>query len=106
MKYIINVQAIADELEFDLEDVEMIMDSFVQNFKINLENMLLAIQTDNLEDVKLSAHAIKGSAQNILLDDIGKLAKVIEDNARNRNTVNYLELYEELKGLYKGLFFV
>ena len=43
MNYTINLQEIADELEFDLEDVEMILDVFMEDSTVNLQNIKIAI---------------------------------------------------------------
>lgn len=103
MSYKIDLQIIADELEFDLEDVEMIMDSFLENTKINLASLSEAVKSNNFEDIVKSAHSIKGSALNLLLDDIGKLAKELEVNAMENKSIDYLKLYDELSLLINGL---
>lgn len=103
LSYNINIQKIADELEFDLEDVEMIMDSFLENAQTNLIYMKNAIKLNNLEEIKTSAHAIKGSSLNLLLNEIGNIAKELEFNAMKKNDIDYLLLYEKLHCLIKGL---
>ena len=103
MSYKIDLQVIADELEFDLEDVEMIMDSFLENTKINLASLGEAIKSNDFEQIVRSTHAIKGSALNLLLDDIGNLAKEVELNAMDKKSIDYLKLYDELRLLIKGI---
>lgn len=103
MIYKINLQNIADELEFDLEDVEMIMDSFLEDANKNLRSMKDAIQSNNLEVIQTSAHAIKGSALNLLLKDIGHTAKELEISAIQNHDIDYLLLYEKLNMLIGGL---
>ncbi|MDF1876641.1 Hpt domain-containing protein [Sulfurimonas sp. SAG-AH-194-L11] len=103
MSYKIDLQVIADELEFDLEDVEMIMDSFLENAKINLLSLHKAVESNSYEEILTSAHAIKGSALNLLLDDIGSLAKELELSAMDKKSIDYLKLYEELTLLINGL---
>ncbi|MDF1882347.1 Hpt domain-containing protein [Sulfurimonas sp. SAG-AH-194-C21] len=103
MSYKIDLQKIADELEFDLEDVEMIMDSFLENAKTNLNFMDKAIQIDDFKGITNSAHAIKGSALNLLLDDVGNLARELELNAMEEKNIDYFVLYEKLNLLINGL---
>ncbi len=103
MNYTIDLQEIADELEFDLEDVEMVLGVFMEDSVVNLNNMKIAIRAGNLDDVKLSAHAIKGSALNLLLNDVGSLATEIEENAAKSEDVDYLALYTRLNDLVIGL---
>lgn len=103
MNYTINLQEIADELEFDLEDVEMILDVFMEDSTVNLQNIKIAIEAGNFDDVKLNAHAIKGSALNLLLNDVGSIAKEIEESAAKSEDVDYSALYVKLNDLVRGL---
>ncbi|MDF1875327.1 Hpt domain-containing protein [Sulfurimonas sp. SAG-AH-194-I05] len=100
---IVNLQAIADELDFDLEDIKMVLTSFLKDSVLNLTNMIHAIDTEDYNTLRLSAHAIKGSASNILLHEIVEITADIEKNAFEKNTVDYSKRYLKLKSLIKGL---
>ena len=97
MAYNIDLEKIAQELEFDLEDVEMLLEVFLDSAKESLEDLKNGIEENNMETIFSSSHAIKGSAANILLNEISQLAKEIEVNARNNNEINYKEEYEKLR---------
>ena len=74
----INLQQIADNLGFELSDVEMLIDMFIEASNDSLDQMKTAIQENNFDDIVATSHAIKGSAANIMLDDIANLAQEIE----------------------------
>lgn len=76
MSYKVDLQKIADELEFDLEDVEMLFESFMESTEENMNVLRNAINTNDLELIFKSAHSIKGSAANLILMEISNLAKV------------------------------
>ena len=103
MNYLINLKDIADELDFDVEDVEMIMNHFIEDSKSNLKQLKIAVESNDIEQIAQSSHAIKGSASNILLKDITSAAKDIEDNAREGNSTDYMEKYIKLEKLLQGL---
>ena len=103
MSYKIDLQKIADELDFDLDDVEMLMDIFLEGAQESLEKLETAIDTNDLEQIFQSAHAIKGSSANLTLMDISDLAKVIESESRAGNDMNYLEKFEILKEMISNI---
>lgn len=96
MRYTIDLQTIADELDFDLEDVEMLMEAFLESVDQNIQILKTAIETHDLQAIYLASHDIKGAAGNLLLNDIANIAKEIEINAKKHNTVDYNEMYEKL----------
>ena len=99
----IDLQTIADELDFDLEDVEMLVEVFLSEAKKNLIDLKKAIDTNNLEDIFRYAHSIKGSAANLTLQEISNTAKKIEDNARKNATFDYKATYEILRQLIDNI---
>jgi HPt (histidine-containing phosphotransfer) domain-containing protein len=103
MSYTIDLQKIADELDFDLEDIEMLFEVFLESAQESMKALEKAINENDLSSIFASSHAIKGSAANITLEEISNIAKDIESNAREENNINYLELYEKLKALIDGI---
>ena len=92
-----NMQQIADILEFDLEDVEMLVDLFLNDAKSSLENVNNAIERDDFEQIKHIAHGIKGSASNLMLDDIVEIALQIEQLSKSESDADYRSLFKKLK---------
>jgi len=98
-----NLQYIADSLGFDLEDVEMLMEMFLENANQSLEELNIAIQSDDYAGMKNASHAIKGSSANLMLDDITSIASKIEESAKKESAANYMELSTILKERLKTL---
>lgn len=103
MGYNLDLQQIADELEFDLEDVEMLLEVFLEGAFESLDALKNALDQNDLDGVFRAAHSIKGSAANLTLNDISELAKEIELNAREGASFNYKQKYEELEQLIKSI---
>jgi HPt (histidine-containing phosphotransfer) domain-containing protein len=99
MGYVLDLQKLADEMDFDLEDVEMLLEVFLEGVEISLKNMQEAIDKDNKKELFHLAHSIKGSALNLRLRDISEFAKEIEMRARNNEECDYQNKYEKLKKL-------
>ncbi len=96
MKYTIDLEKIAKELDFDLEDVEMLLEVFLEGAKENLQVLKTAIDNADMETTFKTAHSIKGSAANLTLNEISEIAKDIELNARKENAIDYKDRYEKL----------
>lgn len=103
MSYSIDLQKIADELEFDLEDVEMLLEVFLDSTNTSLKELKNAIEDIEFEDIYRCAHTIKGSAANLRLEEISTAAKYIETSARERQNIDYLGKYNQLEILIKDL---
>ena len=82
------LQKIADELEFDLEDVQMLMAVFIESAKESLLALRVGIDNSDYDMIFQSAHTIKGSAANLTLFEISNLAKSIESDARELGEID------------------
>jgi len=103
MAYNINLQDIADELDFDLEDVEMLLEVFLESAQESISSLEEAIKENNLEQIFKAAHAIKGSAANLTLSEISDLAKDMEHSAREEESAQYSSMFENLKKLIDNI---
>ena len=97
MRYNISLEDIASELDFELEDVQMLLEVFLEGAKESLALLRSAIDENNLEEIYKSAHAIKGSAGNLTLNEIADLAKEIETSAKEEKEIDYAGKFEALK---------
>ena len=107
MDFSIDIEEMAQKLEFDKEDVEMLLEAFYEGAVENLEILDNAIDEKNYEAIAQAAHSIKGSAANLLLDEIALLAKEIELSAKSQDssydyTQSYKSLSMNIKSLYDG----
>lgn len=78
----INIQALADKMGYDPEDIEVMLGMFLNKIDEQLALIKEAIAKDDTETIFNTAHAIKGSSGNIGLDAIYEVAKVLESAAR------------------------
>ncbi len=93
----IDLETLADNLDFDIEDVYVLLELFIENAQASLASIEEAIEAKNLETIANEAHAIKGSAANLMLVDIQDIAREIENAAKERSQINYLSLFELLE---------
>ena len=97
------VEKIAREMEFDPEDVEMLLSMFTENAKESLRQISTAIMEHDLTAIQSAAHAIKGSAANLMLDEISAMAREIEEAAKSGRQLDYLGLYETLDNMIEEM---
>ncbi len=97
------LEKIARELEFDIEDVQMLLSMFNENAQESLRALSKAIMHEDFVGIQNAAHAIKGSAANLTLDEISEKAKEIETFAKAAQKHDYLELYRELQTLIEEM---
>jgi HPt (histidine-containing phosphotransfer) domain-containing protein len=103
VNYNIDLQKIADELDFDLEDVQMLVEVFLETTQESLDTLKTAIEQNNFENICRAAHSIKGSAANLTMTEIANIAKEIEDNAKESTVFDYLEKYHTLNNIILGI---
>ena len=98
-----DLQKIADELDFDLEDVEMLLEAFLEGAQESLASLKNAINENDLEQIFHDAHAIKGSSANLTLMEISNLAQETEHEARAGNDIDYLQKFEMLSKMITNI---
>ena len=104
MQFNVDIGKIANKLDFEKEDVEMLLEVFYESSLENLNILEKAIKNIDLEDVIQASHSIKGSSSNLLLEEIASLAKEIELNAKDNNIAfDYVQKYLELSNMIKNL---
>ncbi len=96
MKYNLDIERIARELEFDVEDVIEVVEIFLETVNDSLSELKDGIDTNDMKKIFEAAHSIKGSSANLLLEDISVLAKEIEFAGRANKNIDYISKYNEL----------
>ena len=92
-----DLEKLAQELDFDIEDIEMLLEVFIEGAKENLETLKGALEENDYVLMSETAHAIKGSAANLLLDDIVKPALQIELSAAKQEKIDYKTNLDEIE---------
>jgi HPt (histidine-containing phosphotransfer) domain-containing protein len=103
MKYNVNLQKLADTFGFELDEVEMVIETFLQTSKKNLNDIKEAIENNDKEKLSQAAHSLKGSSSTLQLTEIAELAKEIEFSAKNNENIDYQNQYEQLKELINNI---
>ena len=85
----IDKKELAKELRFDVEDVEILLSAFIESSQESLQNIKESIKSSDLKTVQVEAHAIKGSAGNLRLVGIQKMAYIIEEATKNSLKLDY-----------------
>ena len=93
----LDIEALAQEMGFEMEDVMMLVTMFVEGAQTSLETILVAIPTNDLDTLAQEAHSIKGSAANLKLEAISKLAFIIESAAKNHLECDYQKVATTLQ---------
>lgn len=105
MEYRINLHEIAEKLDFNLEDVETVVEAFLGGAKTSLKEMKSALNTHDYTLLSRAAHTIKGSAANIFLEEIVSLSKEIEKAAKEENETTLTQKIEILESLIQSITF-
>ena len=99
----IDLNSIASQLGFELEDIQMLVEMFIDSSKQSLQEMESALTNNDLKQLSAHAHSIKGSAANLTLEEISDIALSIEESANNQSDFNYKEAVSKLKNLIEDL---
>jgi len=92
----IDVQALADEFEFDSEDVKKIISMFFKSTSKGLDALKKAITAADLDAIYKAAHSIKGSAGTLRLAELHAYALAVEEAGRNNVSLDYAAAYAKL----------
>ncbi len=92
-----DIEALAQTLDFDIEDVAVLVELFVENAQVSLANIEEAIEGNDIVAIQNEAHAIKGSAANLMLVDIQDMAREMEEAAKSNQKINYLSLFSQIE---------
>jgi CheY-like chemotaxis protein len=95
-----NIQALQLELQLDLEQIKTLFAIYIKKMDESLEKLQEAVQKREFEKISKLAHSIKGSSANFRLEEIQKLANLMEKSAKNSDEdfdyKTYLIKIEEL----------
>lgn len=94
---------LAAQLGFKRTDIDMLIGIFIKNSKSSLEEMHKMIRQNNMQGIADTAHAIKGSAGNLKLNEIFELSKSIEIMAKTMKNEEYEAHYKQLNNMLDKL---
>ncbi len=99
----IDVEMIAKELEFDIEDLIMLIDMFLDSCESSLTAIEEALNINDFETITKEAHSIKGSAANLKLERVSKFAYMMEAASKNKLELDYELVISKIKEQTKDI---
>ncbi len=81
-----NLESIAVQLGFGLDDVKTIVRVLVQEADTSMQKIKEMFKHHAWEQIALEAHSIKGSAGNMHLNELMELSKTLETAAQQQDT--------------------
>lgn len=78
-----DLNKMADVLGLDVEDIQELLDLFVETTRVDLEELKEALKVKDAARVHSKTHSIKGASGNLGLSGFYKLAKKADDLARD-----------------------
>ena len=104
MKFNVEIENLANELDFEVDDVKMLIMNFLQVVTNDLLELSRAIESEDFEEIAHNAHSIKGSSANLRLKEVSLIAKEIELNAQDKKRdFDYKGAYVKLKNKIDGV---
>jgi len=103
LSYTLSKQSLIDKFGFDEDDIVMLFSVFLKSAKDNLDKLDTAIQNNDYDAIYMSAHNLKGSSGNMLLNEAYELSKEIEEASRNKKEIDYQSLFEKMNEIFKNL---
>lgn len=99
----INIQTLANEFEFEPEDIKRMASMFFKSTAKGLDALKQAIILNDIEAIRKAAHSIKGSAGTLRLQELHNYALEVETNARNDIPFDYSTAYTKLAGMIEEI---
>jgi len=93
----LNLDEMAAGIGLKVKHMPMLIGSFLEEAGPILSALKTAISSNDYAEIKLRAHAIKGSASNLMLIKITQISSDIEDGAKDELEKDYKYLFNELK---------
>ncbi len=84
-----NFQALADNLGLEVNEYMELIELFIDTGSADFQRIQEALAGRNSDQIRRSAHTIKGAAGNLGLMDVSATAKTIEDSA-SQNRLDHL----------------
>ena len=97
------IQNIAEKLGLDVEDVNELLELYIETTSSDLEGLKAALDAGDQEKIHENAHSIKGASGNLGFTELYEAAKAIDDLARVNTLDGLEEMVEEFSEKYKKL---
>ena len=93
----LNHEEMASQIGLKPKHIPMLVGSFMEESTSIMQNLKIAIESNDYTNIKMHAHSIKGSAGNLKFNEVYEMSKEVELAASESNaSFNYLEYYEAI----------
>ncbi|MBF0243143.1 MAG: response regulator [Desulfamplus sp.] len=89
--------AMVERFGGDEETVNLILDSFVEEATEIIKSLEDAVEREDLESIRSSSHALKGSSANVHATPLSRLALKMESAAKEGNLIGLPNMFKEIK---------
>ena len=97
-----NHRQLLRELGGEEDLLDELLSEFVTHTALNIEKLTQAVHDQNLEEIRIIAHTIKGGALNLTANVIGDASAAIEMDARNKYGEDMPRLLEVLREQFEA----
>lgn len=98
-----DVKDLASRLGIDDEDFMELVELFVTTTLSDIDKIKKGVQQSDCEAAAAASHSIKGASGNLGFDDIFKLAKDMEMQARQENLDNFDDQLKTIENMVNSL---
>jgi len=96
-------RVLCETLQVSAEQLQMLLDVYRDKMGQTFEKLSQAIADNDLKQITLLAHSLKGSSSNFRFETLTQLAEKMETQARAGDSVSdYRSLFHEIEGAYRS----
>ncbi len=90
-------EATAMERIGDMDFIKELLQDFYNEIPNDMSTLKKAIISDDVENVRIIAHTVKGTGANLSLDAISDIAKQLEMAAKETRKNDFMDLFQSLE---------
>ena len=94
---VIDVKELLDRTDNDWELIEELLDIYLESYDEKLENIRFAVKENDNENLRISAHDLKGSSANISAKNVYQLAYKLEEIGAENKMENAKDILNNLE---------
>jgi len=100
-KLIANLLVAKENMQFSIEIMEKLFNSFVASSIDTMGKLECAIKDENIEAIKMHAHAIRGSASSLHLEEVAEWCRILEYEESTEYGSAFIELKLYMEQLHQ-----
>lgn len=93
---LVDMERIRRELKFSDQLIMKLMKAYLDSCDAPLDKLKEAVEHEDIDQIMMNAHSIKGAASNLCLHSVVELARIMEENSRMKHRIDYSALTAQL----------